>query len=188
VEQEAANELVGGERHCLSFVACAVVLPLETDTIILAGEETAVGDGDAMGVAAEIVEHLLGSAERPFDLDDPGDAAQGGKVTGEGDRGGECSEIAEEVQFAGVERIEQAFEKKAAVEEDVDWQEEAGAAGDPTSIGREAAARHNAMDCDGSGSGPSCAGSRSCRVSAPRYFGSAPMVRTVSDAALKRMS
>ena len=51
-------------------------------------------------------------------------------------------------QFAGVECFEQAFEKKAAVEprEDVDWQEEAGAAGDPTSIGREAAARHNAMD------------------------------------------
>ena len=77
-----------------------------------------------------------------------GDAAQGGKVAGEGGRFGECGEIAEEAQPAVRERIEQAFEEKAAVEprEDVDWQEEAGAAGDPTSIGREAAARHDAMD------------------------------------------
>jgi len=148
VEEEAANELVGVERHCLGFVADAVILPAEADAAVLAGEETTIGDGDAMGIAAEIVEHLLGSAERAFGVDDPGDAAQGGKVAGEGGRFGECGEIAEEAQPAVRERIEQAFEEKAAVEprEDVDWQEEAGAAGDPTSIGREAAARHDAMD------------------------------------------
>ena len=148
VEQEAANELVDGERHCLGFVADAVILPAETDTTVLAGEETAVGDGDAMGIAAEIVEHLLGSAERAFGVDDPGDAAQRGEVAGEGGRFGECGEVAEEVQLASVERIEQAFEEEAAIEprEDMDRQEEAGAAGDPATIGREAAARDDAMD------------------------------------------
>ena len=69
-------------------------------------------------------------------------------MAGEGGRFGECGEIAEEAQPAVRERIEQAFEKKAAVEprEDMDWQEEAGAAGGPTSIGRKAAAGDDAMD------------------------------------------
>ena len=149
VEKEAANELVDSERHCLGLVAGAVVLPPETDMAVFAGEETTIGDGDAMGIAAEIVEHLLGSAERALGIDHPGNAAQRGKVAGEGGRFGECGEIAEEVQPAVPERIEQAFEEKAAVEprEDVDWQKEAWAAGDPTSIGREAAARTMQWTC-----------------------------------------
>jgi hypothetical protein len=40
-----------------------------------------------------------------------GDAAQRGKVAGEGGRFGECGEIAEEVQPAVPERIEQALSR-----------------------------------------------------------------------------
>ena len=30
-----------------------------------------VGDGDAMGIACQVVEHMLGAAERWFGVDDP---------------------------------------------------------------------------------------------------------------------
>ena len=41
----------------------AVVLPLEGDLLAVEGEEAAVGDGDAVGVAGEIGEHGLGPSE-----------------------------------------------------------------------------------------------------------------------------
>src|SRR3954451_7004309 len=54
VKEEAPDELVGLEPHGLRGPTLAVVLPFEGDMVLVAGQETAVGDGDAMGVAAEI--------------------------------------------------------------------------------------------------------------------------------------
>ena len=86
VEQEATDELVGVERHHLGLVVGAIILPAEADATVLAGEEPAVGDRDAMGVAAEIVEHLLRPAEGTLGVDDPFDVAQRLKMAGEGRR------------------------------------------------------------------------------------------------------
>src|SRR5712692_7068967 len=74
--QEAADELVGVEGHRLSFVMVAIILPQEADAAVGESEEAAVGDGDAMGIAGEIIEHLLGSAERSLGIDDPGNGPQ----------------------------------------------------------------------------------------------------------------
>ncbi len=53
VDQEAADELVDGERHeLLSFATfSAIILPLEGDTVSVAADQSAVGDGNAVGVA-----------------------------------------------------------------------------------------------------------------------------------------
>ena len=55
VDEKAADELAGSERHHLD--ACgsvdAVVLPLEGDAVV-DGDEAAVGDGDAMPVAEQM--------------------------------------------------------------------------------------------------------------------------------------
>ena len=66
VDEEAADELVGGERHDLVAVAAldAVVLPLEGDAVVVERDQAAVGDGDAVGVARQIGQHRLGPAER----------------------------------------------------------------------------------------------------------------------------
>ena len=53
-----------------------VILPAETHFAILAGEEPAVGDGDTMDVAAEIVQHQLRPAKGGLGIDDPADFAQ----------------------------------------------------------------------------------------------------------------
>ncbi len=60
VEQEAPDELVRLQTHGLYGTVVAIVLPGEPDMFVVAGLDAAVGDGDAMGVAAEIGENPAG--------------------------------------------------------------------------------------------------------------------------------
>ena len=65
MDEEAADELVGRERHLFVPIAPIepVVLVFEGDAIAVERDQTAVGDGDAMGVAGQIGEDVLRSAE-----------------------------------------------------------------------------------------------------------------------------
>jgi hypothetical protein len=64
MEEEAADEVVGGEGHHLGFAGIAVVCPAKADAAVLEREQPAVGDGDTVGVAGEVGQHLLGAGER----------------------------------------------------------------------------------------------------------------------------
>ena len=61
VEQEAPDELVGGERHGAvpRPPVAAVILVPEGDAALVKSNEPAVCDGDAMGVASEIGKHCF---------------------------------------------------------------------------------------------------------------------------------
>jgi len=63
VEQEATEELVDVERHDFHAVAVGRVAPAEADAIVGEGEEPVVGERDAVGVAAEVGEHVRGPRE-----------------------------------------------------------------------------------------------------------------------------
>jgi hypothetical protein len=54
VKKEAANELVGLELYDSCRAVLTVILPAEGDMIVVESNEPAVGDRDAMGVAAKI--------------------------------------------------------------------------------------------------------------------------------------
>ena len=73
MKQEAANELARGMRHgltlCLSLLA--VVLPAEGDMLMGEFNEPTVADGDAMGIAGQIGQHLLWPSERALGKDHP---------------------------------------------------------------------------------------------------------------------
>ena len=62
VDQEAADELVGRERHDLLAITTigTIVLPSEGDAGAVTGDQPAVGDGDAVGIARQIGQHGLG--------------------------------------------------------------------------------------------------------------------------------
>jgi hypothetical protein len=62
MEQKPADELVGGQRHGGDVIAVSVVLPAESNLVIVDGDQTVVGDRDPVGVAPEIVEDLLWAA------------------------------------------------------------------------------------------------------------------------------
>jgi hypothetical protein len=80
--------LVAGQRHhLLPFTSLgAVVLPPGGDAVVVEGDQAAVGEGDAVGVAAEIGEHGLRPGEGSLGVDDPLDLAQRRQMGREGDR------------------------------------------------------------------------------------------------------
>jgi hypothetical protein len=71
VEQEPSEELDGMEGHFARASLLGVVLVAEGDLSIGEGEKSMVGDGDSVGVAGEVFEDLVGSAERGLRIDDP---------------------------------------------------------------------------------------------------------------------
>jgi hypothetical protein len=71
VDEESPQELIGGDGHDLLLAAVSVVLPEERDLSFAESYEPMVGDGDAVRVAGEIVEHMLSAAEGWLSIDDP---------------------------------------------------------------------------------------------------------------------
>lgn len=60
VQEKVTDELVRVERHDLRLAALAVVPPAERDPIVGLSDQSGIGDGDAMGVAAEIASTCFG--------------------------------------------------------------------------------------------------------------------------------
>ena len=73
VDEKAAHELIGGQGH--GFVSirpfAAVVLPLEGDTVFVAGDETAVADRHSMGITRQVSEYGLRPGEGTLGIDHP---------------------------------------------------------------------------------------------------------------------
>ncbi len=100
MQQEAADELRRGQRHGLPAVLLAVVFPAEADRAVVERQDTLVGDGHAVGVAAEIVEHAGGAVEGGPGVDHPLAAAKGPQPAREGVRVGQGLERTAEAQAA----------------------------------------------------------------------------------------
>src|SRR3954452_851949 len=98
MQQETADELAGRQAHDFGPLRMPVILPAETDLSVGESEEPIVGDGNPVRVAAEIVEHLLRTAERALGIDDPFDLVQGPQMGGEGWRFGEPGQLSKEAQ------------------------------------------------------------------------------------------
>ena len=71
MEEEAAQELHGFQSHAGLLVAVSVVPPDETDLLSIEGQQAMVGDGHAMGVAAEVAQHMGRAAEGRFGVNEP---------------------------------------------------------------------------------------------------------------------
>src|ERR1019366_6409102 len=71
MDQKAAQELIGGNGHDLVLAAVGIVLPTEGDAMVFESYEAMVGDGDAMGIAGEVVENMFGAAEGRLGVNAP---------------------------------------------------------------------------------------------------------------------
>ena len=78
MEQEATQELIDVKSQKSFFVLVSGVSPAERDLVIQEGNDAAIGNCNAMGVSAEIAQHLLGSAKRRLAVDYP---SRGVKLT-----------------------------------------------------------------------------------------------------------
>ena len=96
MEEEAAQELVDGQRQESLLVGMCGIPPAKGDVALFEGHGSAVGDGDAMRVPAEIAQRVLRSAEGRLGIDDPVVAEQGAQPCGEALRFDEGREVAVE--------------------------------------------------------------------------------------------
>ena len=150
VQQEAADELVRMKPHRLPAARAvdAIVLPAERNAGVVGCNEAAVRNGDTMSVTGEIAQHLLGSCERRLAVDHPLDAPQRGNEPLERSLVGEFGVGVEELQLAGVVRINEHRQHLAPKQarQHVDMHEEVGAGGDPSrAVEREPSTWHDHM-------------------------------------------
>jgi hypothetical protein len=61
VQQQTPQELYGVQRQGVQAVATLVILVAEGHLAMLQGHETVVGDGNVVGIAGQVLEHMLGS-------------------------------------------------------------------------------------------------------------------------------
>jgi hypothetical protein len=71
MEKEPPQKLLGGEGHLSLLIAVCIILPAESDLIMLEGHKTVVGDGNAMSIAGKITQYMMGTAEGGLSIDDP---------------------------------------------------------------------------------------------------------------------
>jgi hypothetical protein len=71
VDQESAQKLLCGNGHDLLLAAVRVVFPAKRDSIVVEGDESMVRDRDTMGIAGQVMQHMLGAAEGWLGVDDP---------------------------------------------------------------------------------------------------------------------
>jgi hypothetical protein len=81
--QKAAQELFMSERHLAALVVVRVILPAESDLAVRHIEQAVIGNRYAMGVASQIMQHMLGATEWLFGVDDPIIAKQGTEESSE---------------------------------------------------------------------------------------------------------
>ena len=71
VKQEATQELVDRQSHDPLPVVVSGISPSESNAAISEGKQPVVGDGDAMGIGAEIAQHVLQATEGRLGIDGP---------------------------------------------------------------------------------------------------------------------
>src|ERR1700761_6831985 len=111
MQQEAADELIGVERHQLGFFGLSIVFPAKLHLCVVDVDQATVGDRHPMGIAAEIVEHLLRAAEGSLRIDNPLYLAQRSQMRGEDRRFGERRKISEEAECTGAKRGLQSLQE-----------------------------------------------------------------------------
>src|SRR4051794_6731218 len=148
MEQKSSDELVGGQGHRFGLIVMPIVLPLKSNLIVVDCEQSVIGDGHAMRIAAYVIQHLLWSGERALCVDHPLGSLRSGQELGKTSAVEKSFHCPEQLQLASVEGSLQRFEKKSPEQtgEYAHWQEEARPAGDPSfAVSRGATAGHDTM-------------------------------------------
>ena len=71
MKKEAAQKLLCCDRHQLLFAAVSIILPAKRHLSIGKVYDPMIGDGDAVGVAGQVMEDVLRATERRLRVHDP---------------------------------------------------------------------------------------------------------------------
>ena len=79
MNEKSPDELLGADCHRLLLATATIILPAEADFAAVDVEDAVVGNGDAMRIAADIVEDLFRSRKGRLGVNDPCDRASSGE-------------------------------------------------------------------------------------------------------------
>src|SRR5215510_12992441 len=82
MQQKAAHELLGRQRHEFVFVVVTIVTPAKGDRSVVDGDQAMIRDRHAMGIAAEIVQDLVWAAKGRLGIHHPLGGPQRSEVSG----------------------------------------------------------------------------------------------------------
>src|SRR5271163_5198717 len=105
MEQKAWEEVIYAQTNKPLLVAMGGIAPAEGDVAIGESNQSAVGDGDTMGVCAEITQHMFRSAEGMLGIDDPVVAEQRPQPCSKSVWLRERREASVELEFAAMECV-----------------------------------------------------------------------------------
>ena len=71
MQEKAAEEVHRVEGHDPLLGAMRIIAPQEADALAIEGGDAVVGDGHAVGVAAEVAQDMFGAAEGRLGVDVP---------------------------------------------------------------------------------------------------------------------
>jgi hypothetical protein len=71
MQQKPSDEFDGLQRHDALPILPLIVFPSERDLAVVTRQQPPIGDGDAMGVAGEVAEHLLWPGQWGLGVDHP---------------------------------------------------------------------------------------------------------------------
>jgi len=134
MEQKAAQELIDGQSHEPLLVAVRGIAPAEGDVASGESDQPGVRNGDAMGVGAEIAQHMFRAAEGRLGVNDSVKAEQYPQPCGERTRFGEWQEAAVELKLTSMKCVAESSDELAAEDaaEHADGQKEGTPGGDPS--------------------------------------------------------
>ena len=114
MKEEATEKLIARDGHHFLSIVVGGVTPAKGNLAVRQCDQAMVGDGDAMSIAAEILQHVLGSAEGWFGVDDPVFAEERTQPGSEELGMGERCEFSGQVQLTAFEGRLQSSHELAA--------------------------------------------------------------------------
>ena len=114
MEQEATQELRNRDRQGSFLVAMGGVSPAKGDLVVVDRDQAVVGDGDAVSVAAEILQNMFGTSEGWLAVDHPSMTKQWPEECGKGLGGSQGLQFSMECQLVAGEGTLEASHELAA--------------------------------------------------------------------------
>ena len=149
MDQESAQKLMGRNGHDLLLAAVRIVFPTERNSIILEGNQSMVGDGNAVRITSKVVENMLGTAEGRLGVDNPMLVEELSKKPAKATWISKTLERAVELELVLTKELLKSGCELAAEDgaQRADGQEEAFRRGEPSAaVGCKTASRNNVMD------------------------------------------
>ena len=105
MEEKPADEFLGRKRHRFLLTFVSVVFPVEAHLTRFDTQQAIIRDRDAVGVAADVVQHLLWASKGRLGIDDPFCLSRRCQVTSKLAAIPKIFQGVEELQLAGIERV-----------------------------------------------------------------------------------